>query len=295
MTLTDNMRGALLMNVAMLAFTLNDTCMKVVMDRLPLFQVITIRGVMATAGLLAIALAAGQLRLTLGRNDTRIIALRTLAEIAASLLFLAALVHMPLANLTSIMQSVPLAVTLAGALVFGDRVGWRRMTAILVGFAGVMLIVKPGTEVFDIWSVMGLGAVLAVVVRDLSVRRLSSAVPSMTVALWASVSVTLMGLIGVVFEGWRPVSPIDLLYMAGAAGTLIIGYLTVVMTMRVGDTGLVAPFRYTALLWAILLGWVTFGTLPDSLTLLGAAIVIATGLFTFWRARRIAVTASPGI
>jgi drug/metabolite transporter (DMT)-like permease len=295
MTLTDNMRGALLMNAAMLAFTLNDTCVKLVMENLPLFQVIALRGIMATAMLVVIAIGSGQLRFGFSRRDTTVLTIRTAAEILASLFFLAALVHMPLANLTSIMQSVPLAVTLAGALVFGDRVGWRRMTAILVGFAGVMLIVKPGTEVFDVWSLMGICAVLAVVVRDLSVRRLSAAVPSMTVAVWASVAVTLMGLIGGAFEGWRGVSMTDLIYLAAAAVTLIIGYLTVVMTMRVGDTGIVAPFRYTALIWAILLGWLSFGTLPDALTLLGAAVVIATGLFTFWRERRLALIASPEI
>jgi drug/metabolite transporter (DMT)-like permease len=287
MMVSDNLRGALLMNLAMLVFTLNDTCMKAVMQTLPLFQAITLRGLMATAGLLGIALVTRQLHLWPGGRDGRVIIVRSLAELAATILFLAALVHMPLANLSAIMQSLPLAVTLAAALIFGDRIGWRRMLAIGIGFLGVMLIIRPGTEGFDVWSVMGLGAVIAVVIRDLSVRSLSKDTPSMTVAIWAAGSVTLMGIIGVAFESWQPVGAWNLLLLAGAALNLIIGYQTVVMVMRVGDIGVIAPFRYMSLTWAILLGWVIFRTLPDALTLTGSGIVVATGLFTLYRERRL--------
>jgi len=273
------------MNIAMLAFTLNDTCMKLVTQSLPLYQAITLRGVLTTAALLLVAAGQG-VRLTgLGRGDWQVIGLRTLAEVAATVTFLTALLHMPLANLSAIMQSLPLLVTLGAALVFGERLGWRRLTAIALGLVGVLLIIRPGTAGFDRWSVLGLLSVAAVVVRDLSTRKLSRAVPSTLVAIWASVAVTGLGMAGLAFEGWQPMGWAEAALILGASVHLIIGYLTVVMVMRVGDIGLVAPFRYMALLWAIALGWALFGTFPDRLTLIGAAIVVVAGLFTLLRER----------
>lgn len=286
MPLSDNQRGAVYINVAMLAFTLNDTCMKAVTQSLPLFQAITLRGVLTTVILLAIAAMTGGVRLWPGPRDGRIVLLRSVAEILATVTFFAALLHMPLANLSAIMQSLPLAVTLAAAIVFRDPIGWRRLLAIAIGFLGVLLIIRLGTDAFNFWSVMGMASVAAVVVRDLATRRLSRGVPSATVALWASIAVTGMGIVGSQWTGWQPVSLTDALWIAGATINLVIGYMTVVMMMRVGDIGFVAPFRYMALLWAILLGWLIFGTLPDGLTVLGGAIVVATGIFTLWRDRK---------
>lgn len=287
----ENVRGVVLMNIAMLAFTLNDACMKLVTQSLPLFQAITLRGVVTTAGLLLLArvqLGPGAgARLWPQGRDSRIVALRTLAEVLATVTFLVALTHMPLANLSAIMQSLPLAVTLAAALIFGDPIGWRRLLAISVGFVGVLLIVKPGTEGFDIWAMLGLASVVAVVVRDLSTRKLSRGVPSVAVAVWSGVAVTLLGLAGVPFQGWQAVGLAEAGLILAAAANLIVGYVTVVMVMRGGDIGFIAPFRYMALFWAILLGYAVFGALPDRWTVIGAAIVVATGIFTLWRERRL--------
>lgn len=287
MAMSDNARGAVLMNAAMLAFTLNDTCMKAVTESLPLFQSIFLRGVLTTLALLGIGLARGGVRFRLAGHDARMVGLRTLAEVLATITFLVALTKMPLATLSAIMQSLPLAVTLAAALVFRDPIGWRRLMAIAVGFVGVLLIIRPGTEGFDRWSVLGLVSVGCVVVRDLSTRKLSAAIPSATVAIWAGAGVTALGLAGLLWEGWQPLGGREALLILGASANLIVGYLTAVMVMRVGDIGFIAPFRYMALFWAILLGFAIFGTLPDGWTLIGAAIVVATGLFTLWRERRL--------
>lgn len=287
----ENMRGMVLMNIAMLAFTLNDTCMKLVTQGMPLFQAIALRGVVTTVGLLLLArvqLGPGAgARLWPPGRDGGTVALRTLAEVLATVTFLVALTHMPLATLSAIMQSLPLAVTLAAALVFGDPIGWRRLLAIAVGFAGVLLIVKPGTEGFDIWAMLGLASVAAVVVRDLSTRKLSRGVPSVAVAVWSGAAVTLLGLAGVPFQGWHSVALAEAGLILAAAATLIVGYVTVVMVMRGGDIGFIAPFRYMALFWAILLGYAVFGTLPDRWTVTGGAIVVATGIFSLWRERRL--------
>jgi len=288
MAISDNLRGALYMNIAMLAFTLNESCMKAVTQTMPLFQAITLRGAISVAALVAIAALMGGLRLTYDRRDGAVIVVRSLAEVGGTLFFLLALMHMPLANLSAIMQSLPLAVTLAAALVLGDPVGWRRLLAIAIGFAGVLIIIRPGTDGFDRWSVMGLASVACVVVRDLSTRRLSRTVPSVMVAIWAGGSVLLMGLAGLGVTGWQRVSAAEAVLILGAAANLIVGYLFVVMVMRVGDISFVAPFRYMALLWAIVLGWLMFSTLPDGLTLVGAGIVVATGIFTFLRERQLA-------
>ncbi len=286
MNLSDNMRGALLMNLAMLVFTLNDTCMKAVTQTMPLFQAITLRGAIATAGLVVIACVTRQFRLWPGPRDAKIIAIRSVAEVAGTVLFLVALMHMPLANLSAIMQSLPLAVALGAAVAFGDPLGWRRMTAIGIGFVGVLIIIRPGTEGFDVWSMMALGSVLAVVVRDLAARSLSPGIPSLTVAVWASISVTVMGAAVALVEGWQPVTMVEAIWLGVAAVNLIVGYQTVVMVMRVGDIGFVAPFRYMSLIWALILGWMIFGSFPDRLTLLGSGIVVATGLFTIWGERQ---------
>jgi len=288
MKLTDNARGILLMCGSMLAFTLNDTLVKAVInDGMSLFQTIVLRGVVAAFGLIVLALwQNGRLNLWPKGPDRKFLALRTFGEVGGTFCFLVALTHMPLANLSAIMQSLPLVVTLAAAVVLREPIGWRRIAAIVVGFIGVMIIIRPGAAAFDEWSVLGLGSVGFVVIRDLATRRFSGALPSTTGAIWAAVAVLVMGLIGVSKEGWEPVSLRAGIEIAGSAGFLIVGYICAIMVMRVGEIGVVAPFRYTSLLFAIILGWLLFGTLPDFWTVLGGAIVVASGIYMLLRERR---------
>lgn len=289
--ISDNLRGAAYMAVAMAAFTLNDTGMKRVTETVPLFQAILVRGFLTSVLLLCLGAVLGGMRLRLAGRDAALTLTRSLAEVGATFFFLTALMHMPLASVSAILQFLPLAVTLGAALVFGERIGWRRLTAIALGFAGVLLIIRPGTEAFDIWAVLGLASVACVVVRDLATRGLSPQVPSVAVSFYAAASVTLMGLFGVAFEGWQPMTLANTSVLAAASGALIAGYMFGVMAMRVGDIGYVAPFRYTSLVWALVLGLVVFGSFPDPLTLIGAAIVIATGIFTLLRERKLAQSA----
>ena len=296
--LSENTRGILYMCAAMLAFTLNDTLMKAATlvlptPGLPLSEAIFLRGLVATVGLLLLARFTGSLRhLMPGRADFGPVALRTLAEVAASGAFLLALMHMPLANLSAILQSLPLAVTLAAAVFLKEPIGWRRLTAIVVGFVGMLIVIRPGGEAFDRWSLLGLASVACVVLRDLSTRRFSREMPSVVPAIWASGSVAVMGGIGMALYGAVPPPPIPLLETFAAALLLIVGYMMAIMTMRVGDLGLVAPFRYTSLIWAVLLGWLLFGTLPDFWTVVGAAIVVGSGLYMLLRQRQVRMSAA---
>ena len=283
--LSDNTKGALLMTASMASFTVNDAFMKLLGADLPLFQAIFLRGLGTTFFLIALTLWLGQMRLAASRRDWVLMLVRAVSEMLGAFFFISALFHMPFANLSAILQALPLVVTLAGALFLGESVGWRRMTAILIGFAGVMLIVRPGPDGFTIDAIYGLATVLCVTVRDLASRMMSPAVPSLMVASVSALGVTLFAGAGSSFETWAPVTLPVALHLAGAVVFVFGGYLFSVSAMRVGDLAFVAPFRYTSLIVALVVGALVFGTFPDALTLAGAAIVVATGLFTLYRER----------
>ncbi len=284
--MTPNQTGALLMTGSMAAFTFNDTLVKMVGVDLPLSQILVIRGVLATLLIFLLARYLGSLHLNLPRRDWMLVLGRCLSEAGATFLFLSALMRMPLANVTAVLQMLPLTVTLGAALFFRESIGWRRMAAILAGFVGMLLIVRPGPAGFDSASLYALGAVGCVTARDLFTRKMSAAVPSMTVTLMASLTVFVLGLAYSTQQHWQPIAAWHLGMLLGSACFIFGGYLFSVMTMRVGDVAVVSPFRYSGLLWALLLGWLVFGDWPDGLTMIGAAIVVAAGLFTLYRERR---------
>lgn len=288
-SLADNSRGVLLMTASMAGFTFNDVFMKAASDEVPLMQALFLRGIVTTALIFAMAVAFRQLRFDLSRRDWGLIGLRTLAEIGAAYFFITALFNMPIANVTAILQVLPLTVTLAGALLLGEAVGWRRMAAILIGLVGVMLIVRPGPDGFNTYALYALVAVIAITMRDVVTRKMTARVPSLTVALSAAAGIGLFGLVGTLTQPWAPMSPLAYGQLFAAALCIIVGYLASVMVMRVGEIGFIAPFRYTGLIWALLLGFFVFGEWPDWLTLTGAAIVVATGIFTYWRERQLAL------
>ncbi len=287
MKLTDNTIGALLMMASMAAYTLNDTLMKSLSGHVPLFQVIFLRGCLTSAAVAVIAWRMGAFSKRVSRRDTRAILLRVVGEVAGTYFFLSALYHMPLANVTSLLQALPLAITLTAALVFREKIGIQRLGAILVGFVGVMLIVRPGAEGFDSYALYGLAAVGCLTLRDLATRSLSRETSSMLVTF--ATSVTVMAVFGLAQLGgeWAPLGRTDWLTICGAATLIVGGYLTSIMVVRVGEIGFTAPFRYTAILWALLLGWLVFGDWPAPIVLIGAGIVVASGLFTLYREARL--------
>jgi S-adenosylmethionine uptake transporter len=285
--MSPNVLGALLMMGSLACFTINDTLIKVTSGEVPLFQLIFLRGVFTTLLILASRGRLGAMHLRLPRRDWGFVALRSVAETASAYFFISALFNMPLANVSAILQVVPLSVTLASALVLREPVGWKRMSAIAVGFVGVLLIVKPGAEGFNIWSVYALLAVCCVTVRDLATRQLSVNVPSMSVTLVTAVCITVAAGLGSLSEPWVAITPQAGGLIAGASVFILGGYFFSIHTMRVGDVGFVAPFRYTGLIWAMVLGYIVFGDFPGALTLIGAAIVVATGLFTLYRERKL--------
>lgn len=285
--MSPNLTGAVFMVAAMACFTVNDALLKATNGEVPLFQLLFLRGVVATACIAMLCVLRGTLRVRVARRDWALIALRSVAELAAAYFFVTALLNMPLANVTALLQAIPLTVALGAALVFREAIGWRRMVAILLGFAGMLLIVRPGTEGFTVWSVYALVAVACVTVRDLSTRPMSNAVPSLLVTISASLTVAVAsGLASLTIE-WAPITP-DLGLLIFSASIFVVGgYYFSVQVMRQGDVSFVAPFRYTGLIWALGLGWFVFGDWPRPLTLLGAGVIVGTGLFTLFREHRL--------
>ena len=270
---------------SMTAFTVNDAFLKLLSVDLPFFQILFMRSLGVVALMAVLAHRAGALTFRMSDADKKLIALRSVAEVGAAWFFISALFHLPIANVTAIIQALPLTVTLGAALVLREPVGWRRFAAIGVGFIGVWLIVRPGTDSFDIYSLYAVAAVACVTVRDLCARRVSGDVASLTIAFITGCAVLAFSATGAAIVEWKPVSTGNWLLLTCAIVAILGGYLFSVSAMRVGEVGFVTQFRYTSLLVALVLGLVIFNDWPDGLTLLGAAIVVASGLFTLWRER----------
>ncbi len=214
-----------------------------------------------------------------------------MVTIVCSVTLLIALGHMRLAPLSAIQQALPLVVTLVAAIVYREEVGPFQIAAIALGFAGVLMIVRPGTSGFDGWAALAVVAMLTTAVRDLATRHLSPDVSSAGVAFWSTLGVALVTAAGRAFEPWRALTAAEAGILLVAAMVLASSYYFTIRALRQGEIALIAPFRYVGLVWAIGFGWAVFGTLPDPMTVIGASIVVATGLFTCWREVR---AAGPG-
>lgn len=285
MPLSPNLRGSLFMAISMAGFTASDAIAKAILETMNPGQMMLVRGVFATTMIGALAWSQGALR-AVRHVAHPMVALRSACELIATVMFLAALSQMPLANVSAVLQALPLAVTMGAALFLGERVRWRRWLAIAAGFSGVMIIVRPGFEGFNAYSLLALGCVVVCAVRDLATRHIPEEVPSMLISTVTAGVVTLAGAALIVpFGGWSPMDAGVVSLLAVASVLLLIGYQFIIMGMREGEISFVAPFRYTALLWAILLGYLAFGDVPDMAMIVGSAIVVASGLYTLYRER----------
>ncbi|WP_291844467.1 DMT family transporter [Bradyrhizobium sp.] len=285
LALSPNLRGSLLMAVSMAAFTINDAITKAMSSEMNFGQIMLVRGVFATVLIGALAWHQGALR-PLRTLMMKPVALRVFGEVGGTITFLAAIVHLPLANTAAIFQALPLAVTLGAALTLGEPVGWRRWSAIAAGFIGVLIIVRPGMEGFNQFALLALVSVAFSALRDLATKRIPSHIPSLFITLVTTVTVTIAGA-AILFPlgGWSPPSTGGLGLLALGAVLVLIGYQYLIQALRTGDISAVAPFRYSALLWAMLLGYLVFGDVPDAMMVLGAAIIVASGLYAFYRER----------
>lgn len=285
MALSPNLRGSLFMAIAMASFTMNDAITKAVSSEINFGEIMLVRGVFAIVLISTLTISRRAIR-PVRTLMVKSVALRVMGEVGGTVAFLAAIVHLPLANISAIMQALPLAVTLGAAVVLSEPVGWRRWTAIGVGFAGVLVIVRPGVDGFNQFALLALISVLFCTLRDLATNRIPAEIPSLFITLLTTIVVTVVGAVVLVpLGGWvQPSAPVVGL-LALAAVFVLTGYQCVIMAMRAGDISAVAPFRYTALLWAILLGYILFSEVPDVPMIVGASMIVASGLYAFYRER----------
>lgn len=272
------------MLLAMAAFVVNDSLVKVLTADLAVPQLIAVRGLMATLLLCLLAWWRG-ISLSVRALRQPLVLLRTFGDVSCTLFYIAALSQLPLANASAIFQALPLTVTLGAALFLGEPVGWRRWSAIGFGFLGVLIIVRPGLEGFTSASLFVLASVVCAAIRDLSTRRLPLAIPSLLVSVVAAAGVTVTGILLIPTTGWVPLTGEHFSLLALAAVMIGVGYVAIVSAMRVGDMGFVAPFRYSVLIFALLIGVFWFGDIPDAMVLLGSLIVVLSGGYTLYRER----------
>jgi drug/metabolite transporter (DMT)-like permease len=192
-----------------------------------------------------------------------------------------------------IFQAVPLAVTAGAALFFYETVGWRRWAAVIVGFIGVMIVVRPGLEGFDIFGLLVLVSVFFVSFRDLATRAMPAAVPVLCLTFATALAVTVMGGLMGLTEDWTMPEPITFAQVAAASILLTIGYVTSILAMRNGDISVTASFRYVGVVFAIAAGYLVWSDVPDFPTLVGTGIIIAAGLYTLYREQKRAKAGRP--
>ena len=283
----DNLRGILAMTTANLTFLLNDTQVKLAGDMLPLGEIIFFRGLFASV-LIGALIVYFDLHRSLRTVLHSTVAWRTFGEIAATLLFLTALLHMPIADVTAVLQVVPLMTTAAGAIFLAEVVGWRRWTAIAIGFVGVLIVLRPGGEGFNVFGFLALAAMIFVTLREMATRLMPAGTPTLVVAGFTSLALTVVGALMCLYETWVVPDLTALALLFGSAAFIAVAYYFAIQAMRHGDVAVVAPFRYSVIIWAIIVGFLVWGDIPDALTLIGTTIIIITGIYTFYRERRLA-------
>ena len=261
--------------------TLNDAVMKMMTAGFPVGEILFIRGVFVIIPIALLAWRFGgitQLKVLSIRSQ----AIRATLTVLATYLFITSLRYLALADAVAIGFSGPLFLTALATPVLGERVGWRRWAAVCIGFIGVLAMTRPGGEAAQWAALMPFGAALTGAIRDMLTRRMTVTESSVSMLCVSSVAVTLSGLATLPL-GWRAVDPGDLAILAGAALFLGLGQFLFIEAFRFGETVVVAPFKYTNLLWGILFGYLFWSHLPDRWTLAGAILVIGSGLYIFHR------------
>jgi drug/metabolite transporter (DMT)-like permease len=285
----NNLNGILLMIAAMAGFALEDLFVKLLSTSVSKGQILITLGIGSASFFAILARSKGH-NIFARHVWTPLLMVRALCEALGAITFVTALSLVPISTVAAVFQVLPLTITMGAALFLGEDVGWRRWAAIIVGFIGVLIIIRPGLSGFDPSVLYVLASVVAIAARDLITRRVPSNVASTVVSFQAFASLIVAGTVMVLFSADTlvAVTKQEAGFFVAAIIFGVSGYYGIVACMRAGDAAAVMPFRYTRLLFSILIGVVVFGERPDAWTLLGSGIVIGTGMFTFIRERRLA-------
>ena len=276
------LRAGLYMVITTACFVGGDTCIKLIGTTLPIGEIICLVGLLSTVFLFLICAQQGVLN-SAPMIFTRMVLWRSLFDVLGSFMFVSALMHMPLANLSSVMQSVPLVVVVVAVIFLGEKAGLARIAAVITGFVGVLLIVKPSPQTITIYEFLAMGAVVVVALRDLVTKRIPAHVPLLIIALANAIFVSLSGFGFGLVQGFRGIEAWQLASLVGAGLFVTCGYFFIVATVRLGELSATAPFRYTEVVFAIIAGILVFNEFPDLLSYVGMALVIAAGLYAAHR------------
>jgi drug/metabolite transporter (DMT)-like permease len=280
--LSKNQRGIAAICGCMVSYTVNDVLVKQLLLTYPVGETIFIRGVMCSVLIGAAALAFGNGKALRARMSW-LLASRSMCDGLSTVGFIAGLAHMKLANIAAVLQIAPLIITALAVAFYREAVGWRRWTAIAIGFGGALLVIKPIPSEFNIWAIVAAGSAVAAAVRELQTRQIGEAVPALVVAFWGGVAITLCGLAFIVSEEWRPYTGPDLFQLFIAAFFVGIAIYLLALGFRDVDLSAVAPFRYTYLLTSALGGFLVFREVPDAWTVVGAVLIVGSGIYTLHR------------
>ena len=275
------------MILSMACFAVEDTFIKLLSARLPATQILFSVGF--GGALITLALAV-----TLNVNLADKILLnkhvisRTIADLFGAFFFTSAMVLIPMSLLASILQATPLFVTLGAAILLGEKVGWRRWSAIFIGFLGIIIILQPGYGSFQLVSLLGLASVLCLALRDVVTRDMATEIPTLTVTFYACLAMGSAGFIAYPFFG-TPIMPtkFEAILLVCAAIIGLTGYFLIVLATRKGDVSVIAPFRYSRLLFSLGLASLILGEMLTLPILLGGLLVVSSGIYTFGRERRL--------
>ena len=271
----------------MLGYISNDTIIKYCASDLPVSQTIFIRGIFVTILILIFCLVKNSFKQSINKNDWPLVFFRSVIDLCATLLFLTALFKMPLANASAILQTLPLTVTLFGAVLLGEKFGIYRTFAICIGFIGVLLIIKPGSSGFNIYSLYAVAAVFFITAREIITRKISPNSSTLLISLMTAASIALIGGAGgFLTQNWVLLPTNTFIGLMAASVFIFIAYYFSIPAMQFGEISFVSPFRFTLMIWAVIFGFIFFKEIPDRLTILGLIIIISAGSFTYFRERK---------
>ena len=281
-----NTRAILYMTAAMAAFAVTDALIKHAAVRIGTMQCLMLISALSLCVFLAALWRNGE-RLLSGEALSRPMLIRTGGEIVGSVGIVGGLALVPLSTVTALAQAQPLVLTAAAALFLGERVGWRRWIAVLAGFIGMMIILRPGREAFEPALLLPIIGVFGLTARDIGTRLLPPHVGTAFAAAWALVTLVAVGAAGtLVAGGFRPMTPEMWGVVVGASATVSAAYVFITLALRQGEVSAVAPFRYTRIVFAMAIAWVIFDERPDMGVWIGLAVILASGLYAFWRERQ---------
>ena len=284
----DNLRGAALMVLSMLFFAIEDALIKDLAVTMPAGQILSM---ICFGGFLAFIIWFKAKGIALWQPeylDRKVLA-RSGFDAVGSAMFVTSLSLIPLTTASAVIQATPLVVAMGAALFLGQEVGWRRWLAIIVGFIGVMFIIRPASESFDVKVLLAVGGMLALATRDLLTRALDVSLTGPQLAVHTFAMVIPAGLSLCLFQGQALVmpSPSQMVTLLGCVMIVILAYLAIVAATRGGNAAIISSFRYSRMLFALVLGFLFFDEIPDLMTMIGVAIIIASGLFTLMREARL--------